>query len=394
METLAYLHLVLAYEAPTDATDVFTRESLELFEWLKRQKLAMHARIYLLSLVILLGILGMAGSALAQRTLGVGDRGPDVTFIQQRLRQLGYLNQSPDTIFGRATRDAVIKFQRDNRLIPDGTVGPETASALFAEFGQTREISSQEFSSPSRPNPVMQRGDRSSDVTAVQRRLQTLGYFKGQLTGYFGSTTQQAVTRFQLDNNIEANGIVDSRTSAALFGSANPELIGDDLLSVPPPPPSSRDFSAQRFSQVVPIQGLRFGDRGSDVTNLQQELRRLGFNPGAVDGFYGLGTQRAVSEFQRANGLFPDGVAGRETLTALGISSAAKRNRYIVVVPVRDQNTLDQVQALEGFATAFLADSKLGKYVNAGSFPNRASAESRSYRLRSQGLDARVAYVP
>ena len=90
----------------------------------------------------------------------------------------------------------------------------------------------------------------------------------------------------------------------------------------------------------------------------------------------------------------PDGIAGRETLTALGISAEVKKNRYVVVVPLVDENTLYQVRALEGFASASVADSKLGQYVNAGSFPNRASAESRSYQLRSQGLDARVAYFP
>jgi peptidoglycan hydrolase-like protein with peptidoglycan-binding domain len=394
METLSYLHLALAYESATDATDVYTVDSLKVFEWFKRQKLVMHARIYLLSLVVILGILGMAGEAFAQRPLRLGDRDPQVTFIQNRLRQLRYLNRSADGVFDRATREAVIRFQRTQGLNPDGIVGTQTESALFAEFGQTRQISSQEFSFSSSPNRVLQQGDRSVDVTTIQQRLRELGYFKGQLTGYFGPSTQAAVIRFQLDNNIDANGIVDSRTRTALLGSANPQSNGDDLLGMLPPPPLSNNFPTQKFNPFTPTAVLRFGDRGSEVQDLQQELRQRGFNPGRVDGSYGSQTQEAVRQFQRVNGLFPDGIAGRETLTALGISAEVNRNRYVIVIPLVDENTLYQVRAIEGFASASVADSKLGQYVNAGSFPNRASAESRSYQLRSQGLDARVAYFP
>jgi peptidoglycan hydrolase-like protein with peptidoglycan-binding domain len=392
METLAYLHLALAYEAPTGATDVYISDSLQLFEWLKRQKLAKYARIYLLSLVVILGILGMAGEALAQRALRLGDRGPDVTFIQERLRQLRYLNQSADGLFGSATRDALIQFQRDNRLIPDGIAGTETQSALFAEFDRRREISRRDFNFRATPDRVLQRGDRGADVTDLQRRLRELGYFNGQLTGYFGSTTQEAVSRFQIDNDIEADGVVGSRTRSALFGSAIARFSSDDSQRLPPPPPPSGDFSGERFDQIPPIDVLRLGDRGSEVRDLQQELRQRGFNPGRVDGVYGRQTESAVRQFQSARGLSPDGIAGRETLTALGIIAERQRNRYIVVVPIRGENTLDDVSAVVGFGNASVENSKLGRYVNAGSFPNRASAESRSYQLRSRGLDARVAY--
>ncbi len=393
METLSYLHLALAYESAADATDVCTVNSLKLFEWFKRQKLVMHARIYLLSLVAILSILGMAGEALAQRPLRLGDRNPQVTFIQNRLRQLKYLNRSADGIFDPSTREAVIRFQRDQGLNPDGVVGTQTESALFAEFGQPRAIATQEFSFGSSPDQLLQQGDRGLEVTSIQRRLRELGYFKGQLTGYFGSTTQAAVTRFQLDNNLDVSGIVDAQTRAALLGSANSPSNGDHLLGMLPPPPLSNNFPTQRFNPFTPTPGLRLGDRGSEVQDLQQELRQRGFNPGRIDGSYGSQTQEAVRQFQRVNGLFPDGIAGRETLTALGISSEVKRNRYVVVVP-GNENILYQVRAIEGFASASLANSKLGQYINAGSFPNRASAESRSYQLRSQGLDARVAYFP
>ncbi|HEY9835168.1 MAG TPA: peptidoglycan-binding protein, partial [Stenomitos sp.] len=334
--------------------------------------------------------------ALAQRTIQLGDRNPQVTFIQNRLQQLGYLDRSADGIFDQATQDAVIRFQRDKRLNPDGVVGAQTESALFAEFERRTDISSRTFSISNRYDRVLKQGDRGADVTAVQRRLRELGYFNGQLTGYFGRATKEAVSRFQQAYLIQPDGIVGSETQSALFGSATATspFFQNDALSLPPPPPLLGNSASGRFSPISSAPVLRLGDRGPEVTNLQQELRQRGFNPGRVDGVYGSQTQEAVRQFQSTRDLFADGIAGRETLTALGLRSQARRNRYVVVVPVIDENTLYQVRDIEGFASASLTNSKRGKYINAGSFPNRATAESRSYQLRSQGLDARVAYFP
>lgn len=123
METLTYFHLALAYEATTDVTELLIQDSLKILEWWKRQKLVMQGQIYWLSLLVILGILGMAGEALAQRTVQLGDRNPQVTFIQNRLQQLGYLERPADGIFDQATQEAVIRFQRYKRLNPDGVVG-------------------------------------------------------------------------------------------------------------------------------------------------------------------------------------------------------------------------------------------------------------------------------
>jgi len=63
---------------------------------------------------------------------------------------------------------------------------------------------------------------------------------------------------------------------------------------------------------------LRRGERGKPVMNLQQALARHKLYTGKVDGIFGHGTEAAVLEFQRANGLEADGLAGPATLTKLG----------------------------------------------------------------------------
>ena len=53
---------------------------------------------------------------------------------------------------------------------------------------------------------------------------------------------------------------------------------------------------------------------------LQQRLSQWGYYKGPVDGVYGYETFRAVQNFQRNNGLPIDGVTGKATRDALGLS--------------------------------------------------------------------------
>ena len=61
------------------------------------------------------------------------------------------------------------------------------------------------------------------------------------------------------------------------------------------------------------------GSVGSTVINIQNRLKELGYYQGTVDGIYGQQTFDAVAAFQRSRGLLADGIAGDQTLTALGI---------------------------------------------------------------------------
>lgn len=62
-----------------------------------------------------------------------------------------------------------------------------------------------------------------------------------------------------------------------------------------------------------------WGSTGDEVIQIQTRLRNWGYYNGAVDGVYGTGTYQAVRSFQQKNGLKADGVAGTETLAALGL---------------------------------------------------------------------------
>jgi peptidoglycan hydrolase-like protein with peptidoglycan-binding domain len=58
---------------------------------------------------------------------------------------------------------------------------------------------------------------------------------------------------------------------------------------------------------------LKIGSQGAAVSELQAALKLLGYYTGSVDGFYQQSTAIAVSQFQQAAGLNPDGIAGPAT---------------------------------------------------------------------------------
>lgn len=82
------------------------------------------------------GIVGPVTAAALNRALvlpaylKMGSRGPEVNVLQTFLKQFGYDPGPIDGIFGSQTRDAVISFQRDYGLLPDGIAGPQTWTAI------------------------------------------------------------------------------------------------------------------------------------------------------------------------------------------------------------------------------------------------------------------------
>jgi len=90
----------------------------------------------------------------------------------------------------------------------------------------------------------------------------------------------------------------------------------------------TRILSALLCAAVLMLAGTQeahaavyWGSRGEQVRQVQQKLRQWGYFDGAVDGIFGQETYDAVVRFQRKNGLTADGVAGTQTLEAMGIAS-------------------------------------------------------------------------
>lgn len=69
---------------------------------------------------------------------------------------------------------------------------------------------------------MLRRGDRGPQVLALQRRLDALGYWLGTPDGSFGLLTEQAVYALQGVAGLTRDGVVGTRTRAALAAGTRP----------------------------------------------------------------------------------------------------------------------------------------------------------------------------
>lgn len=133
------------------------------------------------------------------RLYRVGDEGPAVRDIQDRLAALGF-ESAPDhrSNFGEGTRDAVVAFQRAKGLDADGIVGPDTWRSLY-EAGYRLGDRILFLRRP------MMRGE---DIAELQSRLNTLGFDAGKVDGIYGPRTEDAVSEFQHNRDLAKDGRV------------------------------------------------------------------------------------------------------------------------------------------------------------------------------------------
>lgn len=141
-----------------------------------------------------------------------GSKGTDVKELQIVLKSLGYGvgNTGADGIFGSNTHTAVCNFQKDNGLVVDGIVGPKTKTALAQKISKKTSILAECTS-------LLRYGNKGKYVTELQTLLNTLGYKNVKVDGIFGRETEKAVREFQKENGLTVDGIVGSKTKAALI---------------------------------------------------------------------------------------------------------------------------------------------------------------------------------
>ncbi|MCG8655878.1 peptidoglycan-binding protein [Yimella sp. NH-Cas1] len=93
-------------------------------------------------------------------------------------------------------------------------------SAASADSGQVTCSSSTAVAE----RPTLRLSDEGSCVTQAQRRLQVHGAFvtDAPLDGEFGASTEAAVRAFQLESGLEIDGVIGSKTWAALAADSVP----------------------------------------------------------------------------------------------------------------------------------------------------------------------------
>lgn len=103
----------------------------------------------------------------------------------------------------------------------------------------------------------------------------------------------------------------------------------------------------------------KMGSVGNEVTAIQNVLKKQGYYTGVVDGIFGSKTLAAVKSFQRANGLTVDGIAGPQTLKALGISGVSNGTGY----SSNDYNLLARLISAEARGEPYLGQVAVGAVI-------------------------------
>ncbi len=145
----------------------------------------------------------------AEPVMRSGATGEAVTQLQNRLKELGYYTGTVDGQFGPGTKSAVTQFQQRNELQPDGVVGPDTNAVLYSDSAKPAVTPE--------PTVVSTPIADTTSTAAVQQRLKDLGYYKGAVDGLSGPGTKSAVTLFQKQHELKADGIYGPATAAVLF---------------------------------------------------------------------------------------------------------------------------------------------------------------------------------
>jgi len=149
---------------------------------------------------------------MTQPTIQRGSKGEDVKIAQRALIARGYPvgSAGADGIFGIHTYRAVLNYQFDRSagqfwalshpLVVDGIVGPKTWGRLAPA--------------------TIREGSTGTGVRLAQSILKNSGnppWDPGPVDGIFGAKTELAVTNFQTDLNLKADGIVGPVTWTAFW---------------------------------------------------------------------------------------------------------------------------------------------------------------------------------
>lgn len=209
--------------------------------------------------------------------LSRGSNGSEVWALQERLKELGYFDEDVTGYFGYVTEAALIEFQYDAGLTPDGVYSEAAENALTSENAPEKtsntdsykdtptedgeenvniptddgeeinnyyvnddseetvqeDSSAQQISDEDEVSDetdtyendetnasnevVFTYGDLGDGVSNIQYILINLGYYHNDITGEYDEKTFNSVEFFQLDNDLPATGSVDEQTLNALF---------------------------------------------------------------------------------------------------------------------------------------------------------------------------------
>lgn len=310
--------------------------------------------------VMLFSLLPLSAAAASVKFVS-GDSGDVVKAIQTALKDEGKYSGSIDGKYGTGTVNAVKAFQKAKKLTQDGKCGVNTLKALglYSDDKVTgtavTDAAVRLRRSPSTSHPayyVMAKGTKLSIIskTGEWYRVRTgdgiEGYAaesyisvdgksdaagtvrEGKVTGIVNyvnirkgpSTATESIGRLTNGTALYVLNVGSDwhqiKTKAGLTGYVSATYIKVSSITVAP---DDTDIKAPTYT-------LKRGmNNNADVRKMQERLKELGYFDSGCTGNYASVTFAAVVDFQKANGLTADGVAGAKTLAKIYSSDAVPK---------------------------------------------------------------------
>src|SRR4051812_13378803 len=126
----------------------------------------------------------------------------------------------------------------------------------------------------------------------------------------------------------------EGESTLPVASSEAPTVSGAVSTTAAPPttPPPT-------YAKVVFTRTMKQGDKGDETARIQQRLKDLAFDPGPVDGQFGLTTTQAVWAYQKLMGLTGKQVDGKVTPDLW-----SKMQDPLVIAPMDQRSTATHVE--------------------------------------------------
>lgn len=259
--------------------------------------------------------------------LKLGMSGNDIKTIQVQLNRIARNYplipkiSEVNSIFDVATEEAVRTFQSIFNLNPTGIVDKSTwykISYIYVSVKRLSELNSEgiKYEDISKQFPEeLKTGMQGNDISTLQYYLAVIGAYYERvspvdITGYFGTNTEQSVISFQKVFGINPdNGIVNRNTWNEIYraydGILNSIPLEDINTTVPYPNIILKEGISNEYVRILQ----------EYLTYISQTYSNI--PPVSTTGYFGNVTKSSVIAFQKQFGLQPNGIVGSTTWDAI-----------------------------------------------------------------------------
>ena len=144
---------------------------------------------------------------------------------------------------------------------------------------------------PTPTEPMLRNGAKGEEVERLQARLKELGFYNGEVDGQFGNGTKAAVTLFQEQHGLQADGIVGPATKDLVYSDQAHKVV---ITPTPPPTPTPDPNSSIAAGRPILVSRKKLIPEDFETRNLVNMRQECPSDIVTIKGSEILGEKEAV----------------------------------------------------------------------------------------------------